>query len=693
MTQPPYEAGASLAELSSRYTRLEAVYALTRRIAAASDVDEVCRIAIEALVEAVPGRRCSILLFDREGVARFRGWHGISERYRRAVDGHCPWTPGQADAHPIVLRDVHDDPALVELLPTFAFENIVSAAFIPLNGHAGVLGKFMVYSDRPGDPIGEDLPLAENIADLVAIVVERLRSEAQLTREHALYADGPVVAVRWVPGGVSAIERISDNLKRQFGYEPEDLTSGRIPFADIVHPDDVDRVRAEIAEHKQNGAVTYEQRYRLRSANGDWRQIYDRTTVVRDEHGHILCFDGYLLDVTDPWRLEEQLLQARKMESIGRLAGGVAHDFNNLLTVILGAAEHAAEQAPPASDLAHSIDSIAQAAARAATLTTQLLAFARKQVIEPKTIEINQVFHETAALLRRVIGEHITLDVQTCGEPGYVRIDPGQLQQILVNLALNARDAMASGGTLTLCSNCATTGSAPPVAGFVEFCVQDTGVGMSQETLDHLFEPFYTTKDVGKGTGLGLATCYGIVTQCGGTIHVTSKPGVGSTFRIRLPRGRAEELAQRNADPHGATNSSSRGHTVLLAEDDPLVREFTAAALRRGGYDVLMARDGHTALSLSAEHHGRLDLLLTDVVMPGMTGRDLAIQIRRARPDVAVLYVTGYEPEGEFPSSELLPGSRMLQKPFTASELLQVVAEMCVRDPASTRVQGTGVLA
>jgi PAS domain S-box-containing protein len=679
MSQPTLDAGASLAEIASRYSRLEAVYALTRRIAAASDVDEVCRIAIEALVEAVPGRRCSILLFDREGIARFRGWHGLSEGYRKTVDGHCPWTPGQADARPIVLHDVHDDPELISFLPTFASEGIVSAAFIPLNGHAGVLGKFMVYGDRPGDPIGDELPLAENIADLVAIVVERLRSEAQLTREHALYADGPVVAVRWVPGGVSAIERISGNLKRQLGYDPEQLTSGALPFSDLVHPDDVDRIRAEIEHHKTTGAATYEQRYRLRAANGDWRQIYDRTTVVRDEHGRILCYDGYLLDVTDPWRLEEQLTQARKMESIGRLAGGVAHDFNNLLTVILGAAEHASEQAPPASELAHSIDSIAQAAARAATLTTQLLAFARKQVVEPRTIEINEVFHETAHLLRRVIGEQIRLEVHASPEPAHVRIDPGQLQQVLVNLALNARDAMPTGGTLTLCVDCSQHGGPPAPLGFLDVCVTDTGVGMSPETQEHLFEPFFTTKDVGKGTGLGLATCYGIVTQSGGSIEVTSALGNGSTFRIRLPAGQAADLAHEPPVTAPSTTPAPQGRTVLLAEDDPLVREFTTMALRRGGYQVLMAHDGAKALQLAKVHTGTIDLLLTDVVMPGLTGRDLALEIRRQRPGIAVLYATGYEPSSAIAPAEALPGSHMIQKPFTASELLQTVAEMCVR--------------
>jgi CheY-like chemotaxis protein len=284
-----------------------------------------------------------------------------------------------------------------------------------------------------------------------------------------------------------------------------------------------------------------------------------------------------------------------------------------------------------------------------------------------------------------VIGERITLEVHPSASPSFVRIDPGQLQQILVNLALNARDAMPTGGTLILCADCSLDGSAAPPPGFHDFCISDTGIGMTSETIEHIFEPFFTTKDVGKGTGLGLSTCYGIVSQSGGSIDVTSTPGKGSRFRIRLPRGEAAELGQTPAESTPHAQAHGDGRVVLLAEDDPLVREFTATALQRGGYRVLVARDGTQALELAKAHEGTIDLLLTDLVMPGLTGRDLAVEIRRQRPGIAVLYATGYEPDSAIAPAETLPGSHMIQKPFTASELLQTMAELCVRDAGAHR--------
>ncbi|MEQ1832761.1 MAG: ATP-binding protein [Candidatus Eisenbacteria bacterium] len=680
MPQPPLDAGATLVDLTTRYNRLESVYRLTRRIAAAQTVDEVCSIAIEALLEASPGCRCSLLLFDREGVIRFRAWHGISDGYRKAVEGHCPWKPGENGARPIVLPDVRDDDSMPGFATVFAAERIRSLAFVPLEGRDGVMGKFMIYGEHPGDPIGANMALACNIADHVAIAVERCRLEARLMRENELFMSGPVIAVRWTQDRARPVERISPNV-RQFGYEPEDFTDNRIVFSTIVHPDDVERVRAETADYVARGINTFEQRYRVRDAAGNWRLLYDRTLLVRDSKGAVECFDGYLLDVTQQRELEQQLLQAQKMESVGRLAGGVAHDFNNLLTVVLGAAEHAAAQANPGSDLARSIDNISHAASRAAALTSQLLAFARKQVIAPRILDLNDMLHETAGMLHRVIGERIELVIERSPEPAHVRMDAGQMQQILVNLALNARDAMPQGGTLTL----STRSHAGTPTGTVELHVRDTGVGMSSDTLEHLFEPFFTTKEIGKGTGLGLATCYGIVTQAGGHIHVASQPGSGTSFRIELPRVVPEKLATSNGTAGHPAATHRVPATILLAEDEPLVREFTTAALRRGGFEVLAAPDGRTALTLASQHAGAIDVLITDLIMPQMGGHELAEGIRRVRPGVQVLYSTGYDPEMAVGPGSSDPRSLVLVKPFTSSQLIDAVQKLLTRRAAPHR--------
>ena len=680
MSQPPLDAGATLVDLTTRYNRLESVYRLTRRIAAAQTVDEVCSIAIEALLEAAPGCRCSLLLFDREGVIRFRAWHGISDGYRKVVEGHCPWKPGENGARPIVIPDVLEDRGMVAFARSFADERIRSLAFVPLAGRGGVMGKFMVYGERPGDPIGADLDLACNIADHVAIAVERCRLEARLMRENELFMSGPVIAVRWTQDRTRPVERISPNV-RQFGYEPDDFNENRIVFSTIVHPDDVERVRAETADYVARGVNTFEQYYRVRDAAGNWRQLYDRTLLVRNPQGGVEYFDGYLLDITQQRELEQQLLQAQKMESVGRLAGGVAHDFNNLLTVVLGAAEHASAQASPGSDLARSIDNISHAASRAAALTSQLLAFARKQVIAPRILDLNDMLHETAGMLHRVIGERIELVIERSDAPAHVRMDAGQMQQILVNLALNARDAMPQGGTLTL----STRPRAGTPASTVELHVRDTGSGMSHETLEHLFEPFFTTKEIGKGTGLGLATCYGIVTQAGGQIHVTSQPGSGTSFRIELPRVEPETPAPTNGSAGHASALPSTPATILLAEDEPLVREFTTAALRRGGFEVLAAPDGRTALTMAAQHAGGIDVLITDLIMPQMGGHELAEGIRRVRPGVQVLYSTGYDPEMAAGAGMPDAGSLVLVKPFTSSQLIDVVWQLLTRRATAHR--------
>lgn len=318
------------------------------------------------------------------------------------------------------------------------------------------------------------------------------------------------------------------------------------------------------------------------------------------------------------------------------------------------------------------MDSIAHAAERAATLTSQLLSFARKQVIAPRVLDLNALLAETAGLLTRVIGEHIELGIACCAEPAIVRMDPGQLQQILVNLALNARDAMPEGGRLTFTTAHVEASPQHPDP-MIELRVTDTGQGMSRETLEHLFEPFFTTKGIGKGTGLGLATCYGIVTQSHGSITATSEVGRGACFVIRLPRVSAEcaeagQAAIATRAPEGRLRA-----TILLAEDEPLVREFASASLRRGGFEVLAAPDGSAALALAAQHPGSIDLLITDLVMPHMNGRELAEHMRLQRPGIRVLYSTGYDPEIALGLNRTADGSSVLMKPFTSSLLIERV--------------------
>lgn len=384
------------------------------------------------------------------------------------------------------------------------------------------------------------------------------------------------------------------------------------------------------------------------------------------EHGQ--CSSTYVIrDVSERQQLEEQLRQALKMEAIGRLAGGVAHDFNNVLTAISGygeliAADLAAGIQPQPTD----VEQILSAARRAARLTQQLLAFSRKQVLQPKVLSLNGVISEIEPMLRRLIGEDVLLKTDLDPEPGLIEVDPGQIQQVLLNLAVNARDAMPSGGTLTLGSSRLPDHEPPQVA----LVVRDTGTGMDEVTQQHIFEPFYTTKERGKGTGLGLSTVYGIVTQSGGTIAVESSPGCGSTFTIRLPEVQQRQPAAEAPRPPEAHVG---GETLLLVEDDAAVRELLAATLRQIGYTVLAAEDGQAALERYTSWEGPLDMLVTDVIMPGLSGPDLARQLRRHHAGLLVLFISGYTDDSIGVHGLLGPGIAFLQKPFGVDDLAHKV--------------------
>ena len=375
-------------------------------------------------------------------------------------------------------------------------------------------------------------------------------------------------------------------------------------------------------------------------------------------------------DATERKRLEEHLLQAQKMEAIGRLAGGVAHDFNNLLMVILGHCKELTSRPGAVADPArHSIEEILAAADRAASLTRQLLAFSRRQVLAPRVLDVNLVLSELTMMLRRLIGEDIELLIALSDSPAYVEADPGQLDQVIINLVVNARDAMPKGGRLTVHARPLTlpqdlvrsTGSVPR-GEYVLITVADTGIGISKETLPRIFEPFFTTKQVGQGTGLGLATAYGFVRQSRGHIHVESESGRGTTFEIYLPRLEAPLAAAPAPDLAAAPLGGSE--TILLVEDEAGIRVLTKTFLQQQGYTVLEARDGLEALSLAKDYSEPIHLLLTDVVMPGIRGTEVAERLLKQRPNVRILYVSGY------PAEEMnLPTAALLQKPFPMEEL------------------------
>ena len=379
-------------------------------------------------------------------------------------------------------------------------------------------------------------------------------------------------------------------------------------------------------------------------------------------------------------RLEEQLLQSQKMEAVGRLAGGVAHDFNNLMQIILSYAEMAVERSAMDPEERQDLEEIKKAANRAANLTRQLLAFSRKQVLDPKVLDLNAVLKDLEKMLPRLIGEDVDFRLILAPDLGRIKADPSQIENVIMNLAVNARDAMQYGGTLTI-----ETGNTEideeyarfhpflPPGRYVMITVTDTGVGMDAEVRSHIFEPFFTTKEAGKGTGLGLATVYGVVKQSGGYIWVYSEAGKGASFKILLPcvDESAVEVklgSEREESPRGS-------ETILLVEDESSLRKLVSQLLRTWGYTVLEASHGEEAINMARIHPGAIDLLLTDVVMPAMSGRELAKLLVPLREGIKILYMSGYTDDTILQHGVLDPGSALLQKPFTQETLSRKVYE------------------
>jgi PAS domain S-box-containing protein len=412
-------------------------------------------------------------------------------------------------------------------------------------------------------------------------------------------------------------------------------------------------------------------------------------TPVRDQRGEITHFIAITTEVTERKRLEQQLRQAQKMEAVGRLAGGVAHDFNNLLTIISGYGGLLIEHPSTIEPLRGYANEIRDASSRAASLTRQLLAFSRQQVLAPRVLALNAVVANIEKMLKRLIGEDINL-VTCLGESLWpVKADPGQLEQVLLNLAVNARDAMPNGGVLTIETGNVEMDSTSAQAHFplspgpyVLLAFSDTGTGMDAETQARIFDPFFTTKEKGKGTGLGLATVYGIVKQSGGYIWVYSEVGKGTTFKIYLPR--TEDEVDESGPGQSGVKAQQGTETLLLVEDEDAVRALVRNVLKERGYRVMEASRGQDALDLAEQYWGQIDLLVTDVVMPQMNGRELARRLANVHPHIKVLYISGYTDNAAWYQDGLDSGAAFLQKPFSPEALAHKVREV-LGDPPNQR--------
>ncbi len=559
---------------------------------------------------------------------------------------------------PLLMPD-EDFPALIA---TGEVESVGAPSVdwlgVPLKSRGRTFGVLVVQSYDPRFRYGAtEKDVLTFVSQQIAVAIDRKRAQEAVRESEERYR---LLFERNLAGvyRVTLTGRIlecNDALAHMFGYRSrEDLIDRDVrtlyPTADRRR-DFLDRLL------KERSLVNHEMRGQRKDGSTVW--TLENAALLADEGAGEVIVEGTVTDITDRKHLEEQLRQSQKMEAIGQLAGGIAHDFNNLLTTVLGYSNMALNQLSPHEPLREEIEEIQKAGERAANLTRQLLAFSRKQLFEPKVLDLNALIAEATRMLGRLIGEHIRLVTEPDPSLGNVKGDPGQIEQVLVNLVVNARDAMADGGTLTIRTrNADVQGgnarihSGAPVGRYVVLSVADTGVGIDPEIQKRIFEPFFTTKEKPHGTGLGLATVYGIVRQSGGHIFVASESGRGSTFTIYLPRVEAPVESVAAAAPAAPGRGSE---TILLVEDETPVRDLTRRCLEQRGYAVLQAASAEDALDVLARHPGRLDLLLTDVVMPGASGPELARRLTAERPDLHVLFVSGY-PDDSPAAGMLEPG-------------------------------------
>ncbi len=524
---------------------------------------------------------------------------------------------------------------------------------------------------------------------VIATVRDATRSRsASLQRLREVLASSPAVLGRLtvVEDRIEAVSWISDNVREIFGYAPE-ATLGSEWWRTNIDPSDHERIWSQVRADLRTRGYTI-QEFRFRHATGHYCWTRCEIRLIRGESGEPSEAVAAWSDITaskaaemEQAQLREQFHQVQKLESVGRLAGGVAHDFNNLLTVINGYADMLLKEADPDDPVRESVAEIRQAGQRAAELVGQLLLLSRNQIRQPREVNLNEIVVEVGKLLNRVIREDIRVELVLSPSLGNVLADPGQLHQVLMNLAINARDAMPSAGALLietsnveLADDYVDQHAEVKAGSYVQLMVSDTGTGMTKDVLEHLFEPFFTTKRAGEGTGLGLATVYGIVKQSGGSIWVYSEPGVGTTFKIYFPRiySEAKTVVESVAPPLSLSGSE----TILVVEDQSQLRKMAVSVLRSHGYQVLEAADGEDALLRVESHEGPIHLLLTDVVMPGMSGRELADRLKPLYPEMETIYMSGYSERAGLDRQMLESAGAYLAKPFSPEALAVKVREL-----------------
>ena len=569
-----------------------------------------------------------------------------------------------------------------------ADEELSSLIAVPLIDGGSCVGMLTIWTAKPQAYSEADLSLAERVGAQIsgAVANDKVADERSAAAEALRASEERFRSMfEYSAGGTGVVDRegkfvqVNEAMGEILGYSCEELVGQRV--SDLTQDDDWPETENRLRElwAGERRSYTIEKRYTHKDSHDVW--CVASVSAILDAEGQAAYALEQLQDVTELKQLQGQLLQSQKMEVVGQLAGGVAHDFNNLLTAIIGYTSLAKDSMPLEDRNRGHLEQVDSAAQRAATITRQLLAFSRREVSEPRVVELNDCVLGIVSTLRRVIGEDIELVTLPGADLRMVNVNPGQIEQVLVNMAVNARDAMVEGGKLTIETSNVVLGvgqagrrvDLDPGA-YVMISVQDTGTGIAYDIRDHLFEPFFTTREVGKGTGLGLATCYGIIKQSGGDIDFRSELGEGTTFHVYLP---SLGVDVSDAQSHGERDLPRGSETVLLVEDEPAVRGLAAYVLRHQGYTVLEAENGEEALRVAQAHSPDIiDLLLTDVVMPRMGGKELADHFHKELPETKIMFTSGYPGGGVPKGVDLDPGTPMLAKPFMPDAVAAKVREV-----------------
>ncbi len=640
-----------------------------------------------------PDMLCSVLLLDNDGVTlRHCASPSLPPAYSAAIDGaQVGPTVGSCGTaaylnRQIIVSDIAIDPLWNDYRRLALPHGLRACWSTPITSSDGkVLGTFAVYYREPRSPESHHLQMINQATHLAVLAVERDRARLELIAAEARYKSlvERLPAITYIAelGPHGPWHYVSPQIESILGFTPEEWLSRPTQWLDHIHP--LDRPIALEAESLfEASRKVFFAEYRMFGKDGRMLWFRDEAVMLEQNADREPLMQGVLYDITEHKNLEEQLRHSQKMEAVGQLAGGIAHDFNNLLMLIQAHNSRLRERIPAEdAEAQQDAQQIEGAVIRAASLTRQLLAFSRKQVLRPTVLDLNLILNDAAKMLERLISKNIEMVISPDQSLGKIKADAVQMEQIILNLAVNARDALPEGGKLILATQNVEIGNARdrarstvPPGKYVMLSVTDTGVGMTPSTQSHIFEPFFTTKEPGKGTGLGLSTVYGVVQQSGGWIWVTSALGQGTSFEIYFPR--VDEMSAPLAiieAPRQVSEPAKCTETVLLAEDQEGIRDMAAEFLRRNGYQVLLAEDGCEALQVAAKHSGPIHLLITDMSMPNMGGKELTVRLAALRPEMKVLFMSGH-PDHTSPGNHAAPeGAVVLQKPFALGDLAQKI--------------------